>query len=125
MAKKKAKTRKTAKKSRKFSLKLDRQQKVVLGSFLMLFGLALIVAFVSFLFNWQADQSTLNEFGNRSVEARNWLSKFGATVSDFSSIKVLESPVSPSPSWCFLPASIYSSEEIAAIFENSGSGAFW
>ncbi|MEE2772899.1 MAG: DNA translocase FtsK [Bacteroidota bacterium] len=83
MAKKKAKTRKTAKKSRKFSLKLDRQQKVVLGSFLMLFGLALIVAFVSFLFNWQADQSTLNEFGNRSVEARNWLSKFGATVSDF------------------------------------------
>lgn len=83
MAKKKAKTKKTTKKSRNFSLKLTRQQKVVLGSFLMLFGLALIVAFISFLFNWQADQSVLNEFSNREIEARNWLSKFGATVSDF------------------------------------------
>ncbi|MCM8568272.1 DNA translocase FtsK [Gramella jeungdoensis] len=83
MAKKKAKTKKTTKKSRNFSLKLNRQQKVVLGSFLMLFGLALIVAFVSFLFNWRADQSILNEFANRQAEARNWLSKFGAAVSDF------------------------------------------
>jgi S-DNA-T family DNA segregation ATPase FtsK/SpoIIIE len=49
----------------------------------MLFGLALIVAFVSFLFNWQADQSTLQEFSDRSVEAKNWLSKFGALISDF------------------------------------------
>ena len=83
MAKKKAKTKKTTKKSRNFSLKLNRQQKVVVGSFLMLFGLALIVAFVSFLFNWQSDQSILNEFSNREAEARNWLSKFGALVSDF------------------------------------------
>ncbi|MCH4823646.1 DNA translocase FtsK [Gramella lutea] len=83
MAKKKAKNKKTTKKSRKFSLKLNRQQKVVLGSFLMLFGLALIVAFISFLFNWQADQSILNEFSNRELEARNWLSKFGASISDF------------------------------------------
>jgi len=83
MAKKKAKTRKTSKKSRKITLKLNRQQKVVLGSFLMFFGLALIVAFISFLFNWQADQSVLNEFSNREIEARNWLSKFGATVSNF------------------------------------------
>ena len=83
MAKKKAKTKKTATKSRNFSLKLNRQQKVVLGSFLMLFGLALIVAFISFLFNWQADQSVLNEFSNREIEAKNWLSKFGATISDF------------------------------------------
>ncbi|GAA4320180.1 DNA translocase FtsK [Pontixanthobacter gangjinensis] len=83
MAKKKAKTKKTAKKPRNFSLKLNRQQKVVLGSFLMLFGLALIVAFISFLFNWQADQSVLNEFADREVEAKNWLSKFGAAISDF------------------------------------------
>ena len=83
MAKKKAKTKKTPKKSGKISFKLNRQQKVVLGSFLMLFGLALIVAFISFLFNWQADQSILNEFSNRELEAKNWLSKFGASVSDF------------------------------------------
>ena len=83
MAKKKTRTKKTAKNSKKFSLRLNRHQKVVLGSFLMLFGLALIVAFVSFLFNGQADQSTLQEFSDRSVEAKNWLSKFGALISDF------------------------------------------
>lgn len=83
MAKKKAKSKKTTASSRKISLKLNRQQKVVFGSFLMLFGLALIIAFISFLFNWQADQSVLNEFTNREAEAQNWLSKFGAMVSDF------------------------------------------
>jgi DNA segregation ATPase FtsK/SpoIIIE, S-DNA-T family len=49
----------------------------------MLLGLAMIIAFISFLFNWQADQSTLQELGNRELETRNWLSKFGAAVSDF------------------------------------------
>ncbi|WP_339647997.1 DNA translocase FtsK [uncultured Salegentibacter sp.] len=84
MAKKKTRTKtNTGKKSTKFSFKLNRQQKVVLGSFLMLFGLALSVAFISFLFNWQVDQSTLGEFSNREVETKNWLSKFGASVSDF------------------------------------------
>ena len=84
MAKKKTRTKtSTGKKSTKFSFKLNRQQKVVLGSFLMLFGLALSVAFISFLFNWQVDQSTLGEFSNREVETKNWLSKFGASVSDF------------------------------------------
>ncbi|GHA33315.1 DNA translocase FtsK [Salinimicrobium marinum] len=83
MAKKKATKNKSPKKARNFSFKLNRQQKVVLGSFLMLFGLALLVAFISFLFNWQADQSTLSEFSNRNVEPRNWLSKFGASVSHF------------------------------------------
>jgi S-DNA-T family DNA segregation ATPase FtsK/SpoIIIE len=83
MAKKKATKNKSPKKARNFSFKLNRQQKVVLGSFLMLFGLALLVAFISFLFNWQADQSTLSEFSNRNVEPRNWLSKFGASISHF------------------------------------------
>ncbi|MGA9324474.1 MAG: DNA translocase FtsK [Salegentibacter sp.] len=81
--KKKSAPKTTNKKLKKPSFKLNRQQKVVLGSFLMLFGIALFVAFISFLFNWQADQSTLNEFADRQVEARNWLSKFGALVSDF------------------------------------------
>jgi len=49
----------------------------------MLLGLALIIAFISFLFNWQADQSTLQELGNREVVAKNWMSKFGANISDF------------------------------------------
>ncbi|WP_372919707.1 DNA translocase FtsK [Salegentibacter sp.] len=84
MARKKTKNKKTsASKIRKPSFTLNRQQKVVLGSFLMLFGIALFIAFISFLFNWHADQSTLSEFGNREIETRNWLSKFGALVSDF------------------------------------------
>ncbi len=56
---------------------------MVLGSFLMLLGIALFIAFISFLFNWQADQSTLSELGNREVVAKNWMSKFGAALGDF------------------------------------------
>jgi len=84
MANKKASTKKkSTPKLKKASFKLNRQQKVVLGSFLMLLGLALFIAFISFLFNWQADQSTLGEFGNREIVAKNWMSKFGAVISDF------------------------------------------
>ncbi len=70
-------------KSKKLGFKISRQQKVVLGSFLMLLGFALFIAFISFLFNWQADQSTLSELGNREVVAQNWMRKFGAAISDF------------------------------------------
>lgn len=84
MASKKASTNKKSNSGLKTpSLKFTRQHKVILGSFLMFLGVALIIAFVSFLFNWQADQSTLGELGNRDIEAKNWLSKFGAAVSDF------------------------------------------
>ncbi|HET8810157.1 MAG TPA: DNA translocase FtsK [Flavobacteriaceae bacterium] len=84
MAKKSAKSKKpSTKKVKKANLKINRYQKVVLGSFLMLLGLALFIAFTSFLFNWKADQSTLSALSDRSVGAQNWLSKFGASVSDF------------------------------------------
>ena len=84
MPKKKAPTRKTKDtKIKKLGFKMTRQQKVVLGSFLMLLGIGLLVAFISFLFNWQADQSTLQDFGNRELVAKNWMSKFGASISDF------------------------------------------
>jgi len=49
----------------------------------MLLSLALIIAFVSFMFNWKVDQSALGHFADRSVEAENWLSKFGAAISSF------------------------------------------
>jgi S-DNA-T family DNA segregation ATPase FtsK/SpoIIIE len=84
MAQKKASTKKSKiTKIKKPGFKLSRQQKVVLGSFLMLLGIALLIAFISFLFNWQADQSTLQDFGNRELVAKNWMSKFGANISDF------------------------------------------
>lgn len=84
MAKRKA-VKKTSSKSSfsKSSLTLSPKGKVILGSFLIFFGLALLIAFTSFLFNWQTDQSTLNQIGNREVEAQNLLSKFGAAISDF------------------------------------------
>ena len=84
MASKKAPTKKNgAPRIKKPGFTFSRQQKVVFGSFLMLLGIAMIIAFASFLFNWQADQSTLQEFGNREIVAKNWLSKFGAFVGDF------------------------------------------
>ncbi|MDC7998065.1 DNA translocase FtsK [Gilvibacter sediminis] len=85
MAKKKT-TKRSAKKAKRFQLPkltLNRQQQVVLGSFLMLFGLALTLAFASFFFNWQQDQSILGELGNRDKEAANLLSKFGAGLGNF------------------------------------------
>ena len=88
MARKKTKKRpsksKAPKKQVKLpSLKLSRKQKVVLGSFLMLFGFALLIAFSSFLINWQIDQSELSQLSDRNVQTRNWLSSFGAGISNF------------------------------------------
>ena len=85
MARKKAKTKSTTPKKQpvKISFKLSKQQKIVLGSFLFLLGIALLFSFLSYFFSWQADQSTLNSLGDRSVEAQNWLNKFGAALGDF------------------------------------------
>lgn len=82
MAKKVRKTQaKSAKKPR--SYKLSKQNKIILGSLLMLFSIALFFSFVSFFFNWQDDQSLLSEFQDRNEEAKNLLNKFGAAVSHF------------------------------------------
>ena len=84
MARKKTKTKtKTTKQPKNFSFKLSKQQKIVLGSFLFLLGLALLFSFISYFFTWQADQSTLNNLSDRSVESQNWLNKFGAGIGDF------------------------------------------
>lgn len=81
----KAKTRNKAKptKAGKTSFRISKKQKILLGAFLSFLGLALIIAFVSFLLNWQADQSTLGQLADRQVESQNLLNKFGATISDF------------------------------------------
>src|SRR5690606_12934083 len=65
------------------SFKLSNQQKLVLGSFLALFGVLLFIAFVSFFFNGHEDQSILSDFVSRDKKAKNWLSKSGAWLSDF------------------------------------------
>ncbi len=64
------------------NLTLTSQQKLVLGSFLIILGILFFVAFLSFLFTGKIDQSALSEFGSRDVQASNWLSKLGAWISD-------------------------------------------
>ncbi|WP_405266407.1 DNA translocase FtsK 4TM domain-containing protein [Cellulophaga sp. Ld12] len=80
MAKKSKSSKSTAPK-KKASLKLSKQNKIILGSLIMLFSVALFFAFISFFFTWQDDQSLLSEFSNRNQEAKNLLNKFGASIS--------------------------------------------
>ncbi len=80
MAKKKKSTTLSPKKKRKLSL--NKQQKVLLGSFLILLGLALLLSFLSYFFTWQADQSDIGSF-ERKLQTENWLNKFGANVGHF------------------------------------------
>lgn len=66
------------------SWKLTKQQKFVLGCLLILFSVALLVAFISFYVNgqWQADQSAVSQLGDRTEVVENWLGKFGAYLAD-------------------------------------------
>ncbi|WP_053977197.1 DNA translocase FtsK [Mangrovimonas xylaniphaga] len=88
MAKKKTKTKdsKTSTFS-KPSFKLTSQQKLIYGSLLMILGVLLFIAFLSFFFTGKADQSTLDALGTREVKAQNWLNKVGAWVSDLFILK--------------------------------------
>ncbi|HKK12905.1 MAG TPA: DNA translocase FtsK 4TM domain-containing protein, partial [Flavobacteriaceae bacterium] len=81
MARKKTKKSTTSNtKTRKF--KLSSQQKLIFGSLLIILGILLFIAFLSFFFTGKADQSTISELTSRNVEAKNWLNKLGAWVSD-------------------------------------------
>jgi S-DNA-T family DNA segregation ATPase FtsK/SpoIIIE len=60
----------------------SRQQKVILGTLLLLFSIALSLSFISFYIYGQQDQSAMRELGNRSIEVRNWLGKFGAYLAN-------------------------------------------
>ncbi|MEZ4803530.1 MAG: DNA translocase FtsK 4TM domain-containing protein [Gelidibacter sp.] len=83
MAKKKTKTKSTREsKFKKPSFKLSSQQKLIFGSLLIILGILMFIAFLSFFFTGKADQSTLTEIASRDVEAENWLNKLGAWVSD-------------------------------------------
>ncbi|AWK04844.1 cell division protein FtsK [Flavobacterium crocinum] len=68
----------------KRSWKMTKPQKFVLGCLLVLFSIALLVAFISFYVNgqWQNDQSVINQLGDRAEVAENWLGKFGAYLAD-------------------------------------------
>lgn len=86
MAKKKKTTTKTPKAPRFQKIKAffgNRQTQTILGLFMMLFAIFLLVSFISYLFNWQDDQSQLDDFTNKKVSVKNLLGKIGASISHF------------------------------------------
>jgi S-DNA-T family DNA segregation ATPase FtsK/SpoIIIE len=77
----KTKKKKTRGKKRFFR---DERFRISVGIFLILFGLYLLFALISYFFTWKADQSF--EFGklfsDASVQVQNWAGKTGARLSD-------------------------------------------
>ena len=67
----------------KFSIKINRQQKFIVGVLLIFFALALLLSFISYFFTGNIDQSQVSELGNRIAKTENWLGKIGAYVADF------------------------------------------
>ena len=61
----------------------SRQTQTVIGSFLILFSLFLLIAFISFFFNWKEDQSVISELANKAIKTKNLLGKLGASLGDF------------------------------------------
>ena len=87
MAKRKQSIKSTKKttenKSSFFAFLKTRQTQTILGTFLILFSVFICIAFISFFFNWQEDQSTLTELSNKAVKSKNLLGKIGANLSHF------------------------------------------
>lgn len=71
------------KKSLFSKIKITKQHKILVGFLLVLFSIALFFAFLSFFIYWREDQSIIGSLSERSVEAKNWLGKFGAQLSHF------------------------------------------
>ena len=79
----KASLNKTKKKRiSKINLTLTSSQRLVMGSFLIIIGILLFTALLSYLFTGDNDQSVLGEFTNRAILTENWLSKIGAWISE-------------------------------------------
>ncbi len=87
MAKQKLSTNKTnaqkVEKTSIFSYLKSRHSKTLFSIFLILFSFFLCIAFISFFFNWQEDQSTLNYLTDKTVQSKNLLGKIGAHLSNF------------------------------------------
>jgi len=83
MAKRRTKSKKPTPAKKGFSLRRSKQNKIILGSLLIVLGIALFFSFMSYYFTWQEDQSMLSEFKDRNTQASNLLNKFGAGASHF------------------------------------------
>ncbi len=86
MAKKKITTKKTVTKPRfkkTISFFGSRQTQTIIGLFIILFSIFLLSSFISYLFNWQEDQSELSNFTDKNIPVKNLLGKIGASISHF------------------------------------------
>jgi S-DNA-T family DNA segregation ATPase FtsK/SpoIIIE len=61
---------------------ITKEHKIVFGSLLVLFSIALLLAFISFYIYGQQDQSAVGELTDRNETVHNWLGKFGAFLAD-------------------------------------------
>ncbi|MBA4276137.1 DNA translocase FtsK [Flavobacterium sp.] len=61
---------------------ISKQYKIVFGSLLVLFSIALLLAFISFYIYGQVDQSAVNQLTDRNETVQNWLGKVGAFLAD-------------------------------------------
>ncbi|AFL84134.1 DNA segregation ATPase, FtsK/SpoIIIE family [Belliella baltica DSM 15883] len=77
-----------AKPSRKFSLEFMKDKKIpiTIGIVLIVLGLVMFFAFISFLFTGEADQSTLSEVDlglrENATQTKNWQGYFGAYLAE-------------------------------------------
>jgi len=71
----------TQKRFSKFNFTLSSSQRLVMGSFLVISGILLFIALLSYFFTGESDQTVLGDFTNRSIDTNNWLSKVGAWIS--------------------------------------------
>ncbi len=83
MAKKKKVISKKKKTYRIINFFKNKQTHLIFGVFLALFSIFLLVSFISFFSNWQADQSQLDVFTERISNTKNLLGKIGAQISHF------------------------------------------
>lgn len=60
---------------------MTRQQTVLFGGFLVVFGIALLFSFGSYMISWQSDQSLVGTF-DRQADAENYLSHLGNFLGD-------------------------------------------
>ena len=73
---------KDSKSVKKKSWAMSKQYKIVLGCLLVLFSIALLLAFISFYLYGQVDQSAVNQLSDRTEVVQNWMGKFGAYLAD-------------------------------------------
>ena len=89
---KKPEKEKKGKSSSKFKFNIgffkDPRFKLATGFFLMIVGIYLFLALLSYLFTWRADESVVQAVSNSSLlesgqEAENWLGLYGAVISHY------------------------------------------